>query len=410
MINIDYRQAMTWLSTAQTAHRLGVKPATIYAYVSRGVLHNHHDPDTRRSRFDESEVERLAVRGRPREASRIRSLDLQIETAITEIEGHRVRYRGHDQSVLARTATFEQVAELIWTGELPAASPVWPASPITVPLGPMQLFERLRVIVALDAVGRRPAADASSFVDTGRQLVATLIDSIPVIGGDGRIPRLHLEGRTPLANTMAGRLWPRLTRRRASPALLRVLNASMVMLADHEIAASTLAARVAASTRGGVHDVVTAGFGALGGPLHGGESRRVRGVLARATDGSLRQVVDDALGRYGRLPGFGQVLYPDGDPRAVVLLELLRAAGRHPALDVVDALIDEAARRRLPPPNVDLALAALGAVSDMPADAGTAIFGPARVVGWVAHALEEQAEPALRFRPRAVYIGPSRRT
>lgn len=400
---------MPWLSTAQTSHRLGVKPATVYAYVSRGVLHNHRDPATRRSRFDEAEVERLAVRGRPRESSRVRSLDLQIETSITEIDGHRIGYRGHDQSTLAHTATFEEVAELIWTGHLPASSPVWLSSPVAVPAGDMRLFERLRVVVALDAVGRRRPVDAESYVDAGRRLVATLVDAIPVRGRSG-VPRLHLEGRPPLPDSIAGRLWPRLTARRSSPALLRVLNATLVMLADHEMAASTLAARVAASTRGGVHDVVTAGFGALGGPLHGGESERVRGLMERVANGSVRDVVDDALGRYGRLPGFGQVLYPEGDPRAAVLLSMLRSAVEHPALGLVDALCDDAARRRLPPPNVDLALAALGAVADMPRDAGAAIFGPARVVGWVAHAVEEYAEPALRFRPRAVYVGPSRRT
>lgn len=185
-----------------------------------------------------------------------------------------------------------------------------------------------------------------------------------------------------------------------------MLDACLVMLADHEIAASTLAARVAASTRGGVHDVVTAGFGALGGPLHGGESQRVRRLLERAAQGSVRDVVDDALVRYGRLPGYGQLLYPEGDPRAVVLLAMLREAGPTPQLALVDAVTAEAERRRLPPPNVDLALAALGATAGMPPDAGAAVFGAARVVGWVAHTLEEQLEMPLRFRPRAVYVGP----
>lgn len=179
----------------------------------------------------------------------------------------------------------------------------------------------------------------------------------------------------------------------------------MVLLADHEMAAGTLAARVAASTRAGVHGVVAAGMGALGGPMHGGESRRCRRVLEGPGRFTAGPAVAMALETYGRLPGFGQVLYPQGDPRAVVLLDMLRAAaGEHPGMVAVDQLIAAAARRRLPPPNVDLALAALGLVADMPPDAGEAVFATARIAGWLAHALEEYDERPLRFRPRAVYV------
>ncbi|MDO9174192.1 MAG: citrate synthase, partial [Actinomycetota bacterium] len=117
---------MQWLTTPETARRLGVKPATIYAYVSRGLLASHRDPVDRTSRFRASDVETLALRGRPREASRHRSLEIEIETRITEIDGHAIRFRGHDAFRLARTVTFEQVAELLWSGELPATPPAWP--------------------------------------------------------------------------------------------------------------------------------------------------------------------------------------------------------------------------------------------------------------------------------------------
>jgi citrate synthase len=105
------------------------------------------------------------------------------------------------------------------------------------------------------------------------------------------------------------------------------------------------------------------------------------------------------------VPGFGQVLYPQGDPRAVLLLQMLREAGPHPMIDVADRLIEAAARRRLPPPNVDLALALFGAVTDMREDGAEAVFTSARVAGWLAHAMEEYEERPLRFRPRATYVG-----
>ncbi len=394
-----------WLTTSQAAHRLGVKPATIYAYVSRGIIESHRDED-RSSRFRATDVETLAVRGRPREASRHHSLDIEITTRITEIVGHSIRYRGHDALALARTCSFEQVAELLWTGSLGAVPPSWVASPqpLAIPVG-LSMRDHLRLAAAHAAVGARERRDLRSVTEEGRRLVASMIDSLP-IAGDGRCPRLLLPEGVVVRGSLAGRLWARLSARRSTPALIATMNAALVLLADHEMAASTLAARVAASTRAGVHGVVAAGMGTLSGPMHGGESRRARRVLDRVAESSAHSVILATLELQGRLPGFGQVLYPKGDPRAAVLMEMLRdAAGAHTAIDTADTLIAAAARRRLPPPNVDFALAVLGMVAGMPEDGGEAIFTSARVVGWLAHAMEEYDEQPLRFRPRAVYLG-----
>ena len=111
-----------FLTAAQAAQRLGVKPATLYAYVSRGVLRRDRAADGRSSLFDSDEVERLARRGRPRRPVGV--ADITVESAITEIAGDRLRYRGLDVIRLATSRTFEDVAELLWTGEFPAAPPV----------------------------------------------------------------------------------------------------------------------------------------------------------------------------------------------------------------------------------------------------------------------------------------------
>ena len=393
---------MSWMTTSQVAHRLGVKPATVYAYVSRGLLHSHRAAD-RDSRFDAREVEQLARRGRPRQASQSPALDIRVETRITRIDDHSISFRGHDALALAQAVTFEQAAELVWCGTLPTSAAPWPGRRVSVDAA--RMGDRLRLIAAHAAVGAESGRSDEIVTCEGRRLIATMIDSQPIMG-DGRCPRLHLPDGTIVRGSLAGRLWARLTPRRARPQLLATLNAAMVLLADHEMAASTLAARVAASTRAGVHGVVAAGMGALSGPLHGGESARTRRVLARLSQAPMTTVVDDALDRYGRLPGFGQVLYPRGDPRATLLLDMLRAdPAAAAALRPVEELIAAAATRALPPPNVDLALAALGLASGMPEDAGEAIFTPARVVGWLAHAMEEYEERPLRFRPRAVYLG-----
>jgi len=393
-----------WLTTSEVARRLGVKPATVYSYVSRGVLTRHRDLADRTSRFPAHEVEALALRGRPREASQHRSLDIQMETRVTEIDGHTIRFRGHDVMELARTHTFEQVAELLLTGDLPASAPTWPTVRVQPGRDLDRMSEWLPLVAAHVAVGPVGRRHREVIADEGRRIIAALIDSLPV-AGDGRCPRLELADGVVVRGSLAGRLWAGLSPRRPTPALVATLNAAMVLMADHEMAASTLAARVAASTRAGPHAVVAAGMGALSGQLHGGESRRCRHVLRVAAGLSASAAIGGALEFHGRVPGFGQVLYPQGDPRAVLLLQMLRDAGPHPMIDVADRLIDAVARRRLPPPNVDLALALLGAVTDMREDAGEAVFTPARVAGWLAHAMEEYEERPLRFRPRATYVG-----
>ena len=114
-----------FMTAAEAARRLGVKPATLYAYVSRGVLNRDKAPDGRGSLFAAEEVERLAQRGRPRRPAG--ATDITVESAITEITADRLRYRGLDALRLATSHSFEDVAELLWTGQLPQPAP--PAQP-----------------------------------------------------------------------------------------------------------------------------------------------------------------------------------------------------------------------------------------------------------------------------------------
>jgi citrate synthase len=174
------------------------------------------------------------------------------------------------------------------------------------------------------------------------------------------------------------------------------------------LAASTLAARVAASTRADVVSCVSAALGPMAGSLHGTASRRARALLDDVAERGAVRTVTAHLTRSGRLPGFGHVLYPDVDPRARVLLDLLaevRTARR--TLRLVDDLAAEAVARGAGHPNVDVVLAALGHATGMAPDAAEPIFVVARTAGWIAHALEEQGERPLRFCARAQYIGPN---
>jgi citrate synthase len=190
--------------------------------------------------------------------------------------------------------------------------------------------------------------------------------------------------------------------------LIRVLNAALVLLADHELAASTLAARVAASMRADPYAVVATGLGAMGGALHGGAALGAELMLGSADSvADAPRVVGDLLRRGERLPGFGHFVYTSGDPRANLLLQLVgEYAPGSPQLAIAMAVTDEARRRALPEPNIEFALAALARVAGMVRGAGEAIFATGRTAGWLAHALEEYGRN-IPIRPRGVYTGQS---
>jgi citrate synthase len=419
------------LTAAEAARRLGVKPATLYAYVSRGLLGRDKAADGRASLFHADEVERLARRGRPRRPAGV--ADITVESAITEITGDSLRFRGLDATRLAVSRTFEEVAELLWTGEFRSPREPWQARPAALaagraaqaalPAGTLPL-ERLQVIVPAMAATDplRLQLDQSAVVAAGRNVIAGMVDCLPPApggpAGPGGLPPAagHPAGSggpLPAAGDPAGsggpvaeRLWSRLCDRRASPGLMRAMSAALVLLADHELAASTLAARAAASVRADPYAVVGTGLGAMSGALHGGASLGAE-ILMSASSGpdDVPRVVAERLRRGEKVPGFGHFVYRTGDPRAVVLLDLVRrAAPKSGQLAVADAMLAEVRQKSLPEPNIDFALATLAGVAGMVRGAGEAIFAVARTAGWIAHALEAYAGTGP-LRPRAVYVG-----
>jgi citrate synthase len=439
-----------FLTAAQAAQRLGVKPATLYAYVSRGVLRRDRAADGRSSLFDSDEVERLARRGRPRRPFGV--ADITVESAITEIAGDRLRYRGLDVIQLATSRTFEDVAELLWTGEFPAAPhgrgartawapgpAAWRGTPAALaagraaqgalPAGTLPL-ERFQVIAPAMAATDplRLQLDPAAVLAAGRSIIAGLVDCLPPAApptAPSAAPPTAPSAAPPTAPSaappgapsaappgaapdlpIADRLWSRLRGGRASPALRRALSAALVLLADHELAASTLAARAAASVRADPYAVVATGLGALGGALHGGASLGAEALLAAAAGpDDVPRVVGELLRRGERVPGFGHFVYQTGDPRAVLLLDLVRhAAPKSGQLAVAEAVLAEVRRKSLPEPNIDFAIATLARVAGMIRGSGEAVFAVARTAGWIAHALEAYAGPGP-LRPRAVYIG-----
>ncbi|WP_426506889.1 citrate synthase [Dactylosporangium sp. McL0621] len=392
-----------WMSAEQAALRLGVKAATLYAYVSRGTLTRRKADG--RSVFNRAEIEELARRGRPRRQAG--TTELVIESAVTMLGADRHYYRGRDAVGLAATWRLEEAATWLWTGAEAGAPEVWETAPDALAaareaqrgLSPEVLpLERLQVIVTALAVADpvRYNLEPAAVAQTGKGLMAGMVDALPSEASpDGRDRGLH------------ARLWRKLSGAGAGERLADVLRFALVLLADHELAASTLAARVAASVRADPYAVVTTGLGTTSGALHGGASLGVESLLAEVAEpGRAAPAMGERLRRGERIAGFGHVVYRAGDGRGDALLERVRqAVPGHPRLAVADAVLDEARRRALPAMNIDFPLGLLTHLAGMPRGAGEAIFGIARTAGWLAHAMEEYAKPT-RLRLRAAYTGP----
>ncbi|MEV7582909.1 citrate synthase [Streptomyces erythrochromogenes] len=394
------------LSTQEAARVLGVKPATVYAYVSRGQLASRRDPAGRGSSFDAAEVEALARRSR-REAAAAPAGELAVRTALTLIEPDRYYFRGVDAVDLASRYPYEEVAEWLWTGNLTlgarftAPAEVLEAARRAVDALPAHSgpVDRLRVAVAAAAVADPLRFDLSeeAVLGSARCLIPTLVGALPAAGGgragDGRIAR---------------QLWSRLTSREPDPDALAVLDLALALLVDHDLAASTLAVRVAASARAHPYAAVSAGLGALEGPLHGAAGRLAHRMLVEVLDqGGAAPVVAEYLRAGRRVPGLGHRLYRGEDPRAGALFARLEGLDEAaPALAAAREVVAVTSRQGGLHANVDLALAVLTVSCGMAPEAGETVFAVARTAGWIAHALEEYQERPLRMRPSGQYHGP----
>jgi citrate synthase len=373
----------TMIGAVEAARLLGVTKPTLYAYVSRGLLDRHASVDGRRSLYPRDQVEQLATRGRTKAPTERPSIDVHIASAITRLGDDTLRYRGHDVRDLVGNAPFESVASLLWTGELPERPPTWPID--------RAALDRCAAVVRAAATADPVAAlglcaqtlSSTGNTETGAGAAATLLSIAPtVLGG-------------PRRGTVADRLAQAYVRRPA-PELVRAVDAALVLMADHELATSTLSVRVACSVRADPYAALASGLAVVSGPLHGGAAAMAATLFERAAADGVERTVASYLDQ-GRLPGFGHSVYRNGDPRVVPLLAAVRAIpGSEPAMATVDALIAEVGRRITHLPNVDVALGALLRVTGLPADAP--LFGVARLAGWGAHYDEELDERPVRFR------------
>ncbi len=375
------------LSARETARRLGIKLDTLYAYVSRGLIRSVAMPGSRERRYAAEEVERFRL-GRGGERQREAMMPV-IASAISLIDNGRFYYRGHDALVLAETATLEEVAALLWvTRSVPPAPPL----PSRRSRGDraMGLIERCQVCLA-----RLSARDAASLdlshdgvVRTGRAILAALAGCIDAQAATDGPAHRRLAAHWRL-DEGGGDLVRRI----------------LVLLADHELNASTFVARCVASTGATPYAAVVAALAALSGRRHGGASARAEALFREIGDrADPLPVMAARLARGDNLPGLGQPLYPNGDPRARAILAAIPTAAPAAALRIAAAAA-AASRLTGDHPNVDFALAAAASALGLPDGAALGLFVIGRTVGWIAHAIE-QYESQVLIRPRARYTGP----
>lgn len=383
MINIINMNSTDWIDAETACALLRVRSQTLYAYVSRKLLRVQADAaDARRSLYARADVEALVQQNRRPRAradvaeAAIRWGDPVLVTAISELRQGLLRLRGRSIGDCAETMTLEEMAAHLWQVKAVECPDVSGASSLSTSVGRAMEF-LARMTTEAPAIDSRAAEDLAPL---GGRLMSGVTNALLAQDFGGPI------------HQRLGRAW------QASDAAADDLRRALVLLSDHELNPSTFAVRIAASTGAGLPAALLSGMATLSGSRHGGASAQARAVLKAALDGEAETFLKARQGQSPYGFGFGHPLYPDGDPRAQLLLDRLPADAA--PFGAVRAL----SQRLGLPPNIDMALTAMSMVHQLPDDAPFIIFAAGRLTGWIAHAIE-QAESGEIIRPRARYRG-----
>lgn len=409
------------LDAKTAASLLGVKTQTLYAYVSRGLIRTTMRHGTQASLYHRDDIEALRQnrRGATPAADSVDRTPRWgggtqlVQTAITVIDPAGPRYRGKLAVELANARRpFEDCVELLWTGAMPRHSLVWQPPPLHSSFGMLvpslaELMQRCttRQLFALVAqtygafCGRNPENAIGAPALAGRHMIQVMAAALGLLGAQ---PRFDL-GREPES---VASLLARSMRLPQSPEVLPLIDAALILSADHELAPSTYAARVAASAGGDLFACVVSALGTFEGPLSGFACDESENLL-RQTDSvktylqSLRELVERKEG----VPGYNHPLYDGMDPRAAHLLTLAQGvASMPPRARLVLDCIEAGMTKMQMAPSLAVGLVALAAALDMPVGAPGGIMAVGRTAGWIAHAFEQRLAGYL-VRPRTKYVG-----
>ncbi len=399
-----------YLSSGEACAELGIRPQTLYSYVSRGLIRSASGDERHRTRqYYREDIDRLRrhkeLRGHPEVAAEqaLRAGDPVMESALSRIDDDDLYYRGISIGELARKNTVEEVAALLWTKDrslqveafaeearLDGVSPALMAE-----LAPLPKVELMQALLCV----------------TGAEDSAAFATSPPHIYKCGarilRLMTLVATGRdrtgSGIARTLQKAWLP------GRPETVRLIEAALILCADHELNVSTFTCRTVASSGANLYLVVTAGLSALLGPRHGGATSRLEALWDEAATNGVGDTIASRLKRGDPIEGFGHIVYRGVDPRARTLMDLLENAVPNTLeLTMAKELIEEVGKRTGLHCNVDLALVTLRRVLGLEKGAAQLLFCLGRVIGWIAHAIEQYQTGRL-IRPRARYTGPDPR-
>jgi citrate synthase len=401
-----------YFSAAQAVAELGIRHATLYAYVSRGLIRSEQTGSRRRERqyYREDVLKLKEAREQRRHPARVAARALHwgapvLDSQLTLIADGKLYYRGYDALELARVYSLEEVAALLWTGKMENATTLFSRArnaetgtyqEILRHVPNIPLIEKFQVALPVAALGDPAAYDFRPLpvARTGSRIISLMAS----IAATSRLAhRANIDIARALQDGWAN----------GNPRAAPLIRAALVLCADHELNASSFTARCAASAGATPYAAITAALSALQGTRHGGETRKVEALVREVGKAAnAGRVLANRLRQGERIPGFGHVLYPDGDPRARLLVQLVTAAfprSRHVRL--ARATITQVQNLTGEHPTIDFGLVLLSHALNLPEDAPIGLFALGRSVGWIAHIIEQYQENEL-IRPRARYTGP----
>jgi len=398
------------LTAAEACALLGIKAQTLYAYVSRGLLRAETHPGRTGKLYARDDIDALLARSRaraghgPTAASAMRWGDPILDSAITCIQAGEIYYRGYSlRDILRKGASFEQVAELLWSGDLPKLKVQWPIPLITGGTAGdngLQASLSRRLLHRLARLALYDPEEQDELIDQTLRRARSLI----IQAADELFP-----GATLAPVRLAQRIATALANDRIEA--IEAIETALVVSADHELNASTFAARVAASTGADLYASILAALASFSGRHHGLASWEVHAFLTEHPAAlNRKRQLSIMLESSQQLPGFGHRLYPDGDPRfeplmqkARVLAALTKGEALH-WLEEIESILTLASSMGCPAPNLDFGLVAIAMALGLPRDGASALFFLGRLAGWTAHILEQRQQGFL-LRPRARYVG-----
>jgi citrate synthase len=413
------RNLRDYVSAAEAMEMLHVRAQTLYAYVSRGLIHSVAQKGVKDKLYLRDDINRVGKRTLARSghgavaASAMDWGEPIFPTSITEITPEGPRYRGHLASELvAAGVSFESVAQLLWTGELTMSAPLWPVRrasadiiKITQTLGAPpshnNLLEAFGVVLLLLGMRRGPVAHRLLEQQTllaARDIMHTVVGCCG-LAGPARQFRLMRKGESMVQGLLAS------LSLEATGENSEALRTVLILMADHELPPGTLSARVVASSGGTLHSCLASALCATSGAGVGRLYDRVEEFLGHGqTAKALVEHAGGLLKQGQSLPGFGHPLYPKGDPRAAQLLDIarrreLQTRESRALFRFIDAIEASTGLR----PRQEFALVVLARSMGLPPQATAALFVMGRLAGWVAH-VQEQREACTLLRPRARFV------